>query len=95
MSTEFQWQDVVDLFIPHPTQRQLLVQVVDAQLRLPTVAIGRVWDGPIGRINAAVQEQFGLETTVVRQLAEQSDEDQRLVFHLYLLEIHSPTWIPR
>ncbi|MEZ4862013.1 MAG: aminoglycoside phosphotransferase family protein [Caldilineaceae bacterium] len=95
MSTEPKTQDVVDLLIPHPTQPQLLVQAAGAQWRLPNVAIGQVWDGPIGRINAAMQQQFGLATTVVRQLAEQSDEDQRLVFHLYLLETHSPTWIPR
>lgn len=85
MSTEPKSQDVIALLIPHPTQPQLLVQAVGEELQLPAVAIGQVWDGPIGRINAAVQEQFGLETTVVRQLAEHSAEAQPDVY-LYRLE---------
>lgn len=95
MSSEPHWRDVVDLLIPHPTQRQILVQQISGQWQLPRAAIGRAWDGPIGRINVEMQQQFGLETAVVRQLAEHRDEDQHAVFHLYLLETHSPTWTPR
>ncbi len=92
MSSEPQWQDVIDLLIPHPTQRQLLVQQVDGQWHLPRAAIDQLWDGPIGRINTAVQRDYGLETTVVRRLAEARDEAQHLAFHLYFLENHRAVW---
>jgi hypothetical protein len=92
LSNEPQWQTVVELLIPHPTQRQLLVQQIGEQWHLPNAPIDQVWDGPIGRINAAMQQQYGLATTVVRQLFEHEDKAQHRVFHLYLLENDSTLW---
>lgn len=92
MSNEPQWRDIIDLLIPYPTQRQILVQQSDGQWQLPRAAIDQLWDGPISRINAAVQRDYGLETTVVRRLAEHQDKAQHLVFHLYLLENHRAGW---
>ena len=91
MSNEPQSRAVVDLIILHPTRTQILVQQTGDQWRLPHASIEQVWDGPIGRINAEMQ-QFGLETTVVRQIFEHNDEAHHRVYHLYLLENHSTSW---
>lgn len=92
MSSEPQWRSVVDLLIPHPTQRQVLVQQIEGQWHLPNAPLDQVWAGPIGRINAAMQQHYGLATTVVRRLAEHNDDARHLNFHLYLLEIDSASW---
>jgi hypothetical protein len=92
LSSDPKWRSVVDLLIPHPTQRQVLVQQIGEQWHLPNASIDQVWDGSIGQINAAMQQHYGLATTVVRRLAEHNDDARHLSFHLYLLENHSAGW---
>lgn len=94
MSNEPKWRAVVDLIIPHPTQHQILIQQTNQQWRLPHASIEQVWGGPIGRMNEEMQQQFGIETTVVRQISERNDEAHHRVYHLYLLENHSVAWVP-
>ncbi len=94
MREEPQWRSGVDLVIPHPTRRQILVHQVGEQWRLPNVAIDQVWDQPIGNLNLEMQRRFGLETTVVRQIFEREDRAQQLAYYIHLLETHSEDWAP-
>lgn len=94
MNNELQWQSVVDLIITHPTHPQILVQQLGEQWPLPHLRLDSRQEGLLNWIRAEVQRHFGLTTTVVRQLYEQSDESQQRVDQTFLLENHGAAWRP-
>lgn len=89
MSEAEKWQSMVDVIIPHPTRPQMLVRQEADQWRLPWMQFAQTWLEPLGAVNREMQRLFGIETTVLRSVAEHWDETDHLVYRTYLLENYS------
>src|SRR5712692_9551607 len=88
-------QDDNYAFIPHPTNREVLLLAVDDCWTLPRLE-GRDELGPYEArdIQQAIWAQLGLEITVLDALHPRFENERKEKHIVYATENHSPHWSP-
>lgn len=82
-------QLVMSIILPHPTCRQIMVLREGEQQRLPQLQTVEDESFTIGMINQEVKRLWGLQTTVLREIAFAKDEASHRINATYLLEWHN------
>jgi hypothetical protein len=82
------------VIIPHPETPQGLVLAGETGWTLPTVALEHAWPLELERLNQALGQTLGISVSVLRRVAGRVDTAQRRAYMTYLLENHSPDWVP-
>lgn len=94
MSNLDNWRSSIHVAILHPARPAFLVEQAGESWRLPTMPVERMWEKPLGSVNAAAREALGLETTALQKIHGFRDEANSIGYRLYALENHSPGWQP-
>jgi Phosphotransferase enzyme family len=82
--------------IPHPTGRKILLLPLEDAWTLPVHHPDSSWTPPVGKLNAALQAQLGIITTVRHCLHTDKEkvDGKWLGDAIYVTEDASPDWTP-
>ena len=87
------WSIYVSLLIPHDTAAKILLVADGDNWTLPRFKLNATYS-KLHLLQRAVHERYGAKMTVLRWIYSHEDEAQQTVTGLWLMEQHTPDWIP-